>query len=298
MARDIPDAVKRQLRQEAGFGCCVCGQAFFQYHHIVPFAERQDHVPADMMVLCPNHHHPANIKGIDEQQQREWKRNPFNVQRGYADGQLLVASNTLAVALGSVQFVGAGFKLVVDGQPLLQLKLDARGRLALSLDVYAEDDSPLISIVDNEWITGDPLPWDFEFGYRWLTLRQRGGQIALNIDARERPVLILGELWRKGQRFVITREALFFNGVVQNVAFAHLGFVGMMLRADTVTGQFTSTPDPALGQATFVSHADPVKRLEAGLQSYQRLLASMNVGPNGPCPCGSGETWTKCHGAA
>lgn len=297
MSRDTPGPVARQLRQEGGFGCCACGHPFFEYHHIVPFAERQDFVPTDMMILCPNHHHQANIGAVDQQQQREWKRSAFNVARGYADGQLFVATNALAVEAGSVQFVGAGFKLVVDGQPLLQLRVDEGGRLALSLDVYAEDDSRLISIADNEWITGDPLPWDFEFGYRWLTLRERQRRIAVNIDARPQAVRVLGDLWRKGQHFSISNDGLLFSGVAQSVGFANLGVVGMMLTADTGSRQFAIAPDPAIGQGMFVSKADPMERLEAGLKAYQRLLAGLKKGRNDPCPCGSGKKWKKCHGA-
>jgi hypothetical protein len=297
MSRDTPGPVARQLRQEGGFGCCACGHPFFEYHHIVPFAERQDFVPADMMILCPNHHHQANIGAVDQQQQREWKRSAFNVARGYADGQLFVASKSLAVELGSIQFFGAGVKLVVDGQPLLKLKLDEGGRLALSLDVYAEDDTLLISIVDNEWISGDPLPWDLQFGYRWLTLRQRERHIALSLDARQQPVRVLGELWRKGQQFVIRQEALLFNGVAHNVGFANLGFAGMMLTADTAAKQFAMAPDPAIGRGIMVSRADTTERFEEGLKAYQGLLARMNPGRNDPCPCESGKKWEHCHGA-
>ena len=31
----IPEIVKRQVRQEAGFGCCKCGNPIFEYHHII-----------------------------------------------------------------------------------------------------------------------------------------------------------------------------------------------------------------------------------------------------------------------
>jgi 5-methylcytosine-specific restriction endonuclease McrA len=60
--REPPAHVKRQLRQEAGFGCCVCGYPFYEYHHIREFALDSHHDPKDMMVLCPNHHHQATLR--------------------------------------------------------------------------------------------------------------------------------------------------------------------------------------------------------------------------------------------
>ena len=43
--RDIPDRIKRQLRQEAGFGCCKCGFPIYDYHHIVEFSEEKHFRP-------------------------------------------------------------------------------------------------------------------------------------------------------------------------------------------------------------------------------------------------------------
>ncbi len=34
-----PLLIKRQLRQEAGFGCCKCGKPIIQYHYIIPYTQ-------------------------------------------------------------------------------------------------------------------------------------------------------------------------------------------------------------------------------------------------------------------
>ena len=115
VSRDIPEPVKLQLRKQAGFGCCVCGHPFYEYQHIKPFSIEPHHNPRDMMVLCPNHHHQATVGGLNESQQRRYKKNPFNIRRGYADGQMIISSRLIALQLGTNQFVGAGFKLMVDG---------------------------------------------------------------------------------------------------------------------------------------------------------------------------------------
>lgn len=91
---------------------------------------------------------------------------PFNIKRGFADGQLVVNSRTIAIEVGSNLFIGDGFKLAVDHEALVQLDSDEQGCLLISVDLYDRNDLLLASIVRNEWITGDPLPWDFEFGFR------------------------------------------------------------------------------------------------------------------------------------
>jgi hypothetical protein len=267
-----PAKTRRQLRQEAGFGCCICGHPFFEYHHIIPYPTSQTDNPADMMVLCPNHHHEATVGALTESEQRVWKAAPVNVARGHLDGLLTIADPVVAVEIGTNQFVGGGFKLVVDGAPLLQLERDSDGRLLLSLDAYGENDNLLFTLSQNEWITGDPLPWDFEFGYRWLTLRHKARKIALSIDARRTPVLIQADLWRHSQNFATQPHRLEFNGVVKEVSFSYLGLVGMMLVADTGGQKFTLEPDPALGRAMIVTEPDPIRRLVKGLDAYQQLL--------------------------
>ena len=80
MRRKIPSDVARQLRQEAGFGCCKCGFPLIQYHHIVEWADDQHFRVADMMVLCPNHHDQATKGAMPEPQQRLLKVNPYNTR--------------------------------------------------------------------------------------------------------------------------------------------------------------------------------------------------------------------------
>ena len=82
--RNTPDPIKRQLRQEAAFGCCVCGFPILQYHHIVQWKDDQHFRPEDMMVLCPNDHDRATKGAFPEAEQRRWKANPYNKERGLA----------------------------------------------------------------------------------------------------------------------------------------------------------------------------------------------------------------------
>jgi hypothetical protein len=70
---DVPEPVKRQLRQEAGFGCCKCGLPVFQYHHIIPREVEDHNRPEDVMVLCPNHHWEVTSGAMLEDEQRRYK---------------------------------------------------------------------------------------------------------------------------------------------------------------------------------------------------------------------------------
>src|SRR5712692_7936645 len=124
-ARDqVPEDVKRQLRQQAGFGCVACGLPVFQYHHIIPWEVEQHNRVGDMMVVCPNHHDQCTKGAILEPEQRSWKAKPFNIERGYVDGQLKINQSYCAVACGSCLMVNDGTQVRIDGEPLLSLSLD------------------------------------------------------------------------------------------------------------------------------------------------------------------------------
>ena len=109
-----------------------------------------------MMLLCPeiNCHTMATQNAMSEYEQRSYKANPYNRQRGYAEGSLALHRQILADSLGSVQFVGDDTFLQVDDKPLLSLNLSPDGRLLLSIDLYDKGDNLLAVIDQNEWIAG------------------------------------------------------------------------------------------------------------------------------------------------
>ena len=115
----IPAGVARQLRQEAGFGCCKCGVPILQYHHIVEWAEDQHYRSEDMMVLCPLHHDQATKGAMPEAEQRVLKTTPFNIERGHARGLLEVKQDYCAADLGSITMVGEGVFLSINRESVL-----------------------------------------------------------------------------------------------------------------------------------------------------------------------------------
>jgi hypothetical protein len=191
-----PPDVMRQLRQEAGFGCCICGKPIIDYHHILGW-QRTGNDPDHLMILCTEHHREATNKAISEEEQRAWKARPTNIERGYVDGLLKITERPLVVTTRHVSFVGP-FRYVVDGEDILVIEADDAGRMFVTLSLYDEDDNLLCHISRNHWISGDPTPWDIQFGANVLTLRTASHRVPLDINARERFVELHTDLWRHG----------------------------------------------------------------------------------------------------
>jgi hypothetical protein len=127
-----PDPIARQLRQEAGFGCCKCGHPIVQYHHIIPFANEAHFRAADMMALCPNCHGEATGGALTSARQRYYKANPFNLERGFARGWLTINEDYLGVVLGGNEFAGGGGLILVDDDPLIALEMNESRSLDLT----------------------------------------------------------------------------------------------------------------------------------------------------------------------
>jgi len=286
---EIPAPVKRIVRQQAGFGCCKCGFPIIQYHHIVRGSEK----PEDIMLLCPNCHHEATSKAMTELEQRFYRARPVNVERGYVEGMLKVNQNAPVVNVGTNQFIGEGDFLLVDGESLLSLSITEQ-KLDLSMKLFDRDDQLVVEIEKNEWISGDVLPWDLECQYQHLQIRRKLRDIQLEIDARDMPIDIRADMWRKGQNFQLRPEALMFNGVVTDSGVKNLCLVALRLEANTSNKTFSIGPDPQYGSGILVAEPNIKKRIGKGLQAWKELTCDHNFAVLADSKKYSVKQCTKC----
>lgn len=264
---DVPEPIKRIVRQEAGFGCCKCGFPIYQYHHIIPKSED----PEEIMLLCPICHHEATVGAMKEKEQRFHKLSPFNIKRGYVDGKLKINEQLPVLGIGSNQFVGEGDFILVDNKSLLSLEADG-GRLEVTVELYDPEDHLVALIDNNEWISGDPLPWDLESSFQYLKIRHKLRKIALEIDARKSPTELRADLWYKGQNFQLDPQKILFNSVVQNSGFINICFVALQLVVDTKSRSFGLRPNPKIGNASIVSWPSVKERIQRGVKAWEKLI--------------------------
>ncbi|MEE9286797.1 MAG: HNH endonuclease signature motif containing protein [Gammaproteobacteria bacterium] len=72
----IPAEIRRQILVEAGHRCAIqtCrSMADVDIHHIVPWAQSQNHNPDNLIALCPNCHRRADRGAIDRESLRKYK---------------------------------------------------------------------------------------------------------------------------------------------------------------------------------------------------------------------------------
>lgn len=184
----IENPMKREIRQRCGFGCVICGLPIYEYEHMEEWAVVQRHVADEITLLCPNHHAQKTKGLLPIEKVRKHNANPKNLQTGQsAPHELHYDGTSVRIDIGGNWFTRTGLAegdvlaaLVIDGITLIGFTY-SDGILLLTLQLYAEDGTKLLSIEENE-LTYSTGAWDIEFVGKTLTIRQKRGDIWLEVD--------------------------------------------------------------------------------------------------------------------
>jgi hypothetical protein len=205
----IPEAVKLQLRQEADFGCCACGNPIIEYHHIVPWSKEQHNRPEDMMILCPNHH--TTCGKFPEEVQRNIKNKPFNQNNPQLMGKLEHHNKDTRIIIGSNQFINCQSIISYEGKSVFQLSISESSKIHISLILFSKKGEVICYIKDNEWITQTRGVFDIKYmaPYR-LRIKNALRDIAVNIDLSQSPIIIEGKMWLNGEQLIFNKNRIIF----------------------------------------------------------------------------------------
>lgn len=252
---DTPLHVRRQLRQEANFGCCRCGFAIVQYHHIVPYSVRPDFRIEDMMALCTRCHDAVRGGALTEAEQRKMKTAPYNRIHKRAKGTIYLKQDYIPLDVGDGVFlVGDILNLHIGGKRVLGLQRTDIDTLSISMEVTNADGKRILTLEDNDWMSLDELPWDLEADWGKILIRQAPRHILLEFDATKVPIRLRGKWYWAGHRISFENHAV----KIGHVRFSNLGFVGVNFDLSDKGIKF----GPPEGQSgCIVSEADPRERL-------------------------------------
>ncbi|MGC9220782.1 MAG: HNH endonuclease [Solirubrobacteraceae bacterium] len=203
----IPDPIKREVRQRCAFGCVICGIPLYEYDHIVPYSEVQEHTSDNLVLLCDRHHREKTNNLLPNEQLAAAAAAPFNVQHGESSPYLVHYGGTRAIArLGSNSYVWAqvdhqyGFTvpLVIDLLPVLIFTVQ-RGNLLLTAQIFGPSNELLVHVLRNEFVYS-VAPWDIEFIGQRLVIRSGPGDIllALKFDPPSTLTVERATLWHNG----------------------------------------------------------------------------------------------------
>ena len=184
LTRTIPRDVAREVRQRCGFGCVVCGNAFFQYDHFDPeFVDAEKHNADGIALLCWEHHGKKKAGLLSEEDYKLARESPAAFKNGHAATQWTPSYSTAPeILFGSLTFCGGTSIIKIGDEVVLGYDLPEYQGAPPKIRFRAFDRRGIesINIIDNE-IRALNEAYDIEaVGSTW-TIRSKMGDIDLVI---------------------------------------------------------------------------------------------------------------------
>lgn len=182
LPRDIPAAVERAVRKRAGFGCVICGNAFYTYEHIVPYIEVDTHDPEKMTLLCATHQLMVTSGSLSKESVRQFAKNPVCLRKGYTFGFFDVNDQHPDIWVGTFHIYRTRTILRAFGVPIFCIDEpeESGAPFRLSALLCDKDGKEMLRIVENEWRAAIGN-WDVERTGRTITIRRDLGDIMLRL---------------------------------------------------------------------------------------------------------------------
>jgi len=157
LGRTPPIAVRRLLRQEAGFGCPVdnCDNPYLEYHHFDPtWATEQHHDPQGMIALCATHHAKADAWTVEDVRAMKDR-----VRSRTVAGRFEWMREDVLAVVGGNFYYETPIMVEFRGEPMIWFERDERNRLLLNVRMLSTSGEPRTSLMNNDWLI-DGAPED------------------------------------------------------------------------------------------------------------------------------------------
>ncbi|MGB9887730.1 MAG: HNH endonuclease signature motif containing protein [Moorellales bacterium] len=183
LSRNIPEPVKRAVRQACGFGCVICGCSIIEYAHVDPeFPEAREHNPSGITLLCPRCHSKLTTGFLSKETVRAAMAEPFCKKAGFSSEIFDLGSVHPQIVFGGVTLTNCRVPVRVKDLPLFELKEGegARAPFRLTANFFNSKGQPSLMIRDNEWFAL-ASNWDVEVSGGAITIRDEPKHVSLQL---------------------------------------------------------------------------------------------------------------------
>lgn len=183
LGRNIPEAVKREVRQRCGFGCVVCGSAFYQYEHLnPPFADARQHNADGIVLLCGGCHDRKTRRLLSSATVRKHAEDPTARQTGFSFGPLDIGDRPPLIQLGEVLCLRVQHLLVIDRAVLFTIRPPEvpGGPFRIWAHIAGPTGACVLKIVDNE-VRPFTSNWDVQVVGPVITVRSGPRNVVLQL---------------------------------------------------------------------------------------------------------------------
>ncbi|SDG10374.1 SEC-C metal-binding domain-containing protein [Pseudomonas thivervalensis] len=305
LGRYIPADVRRQVRQRDGFGCIICGSAFYQYDHLgVEFVDADLHEPEKIVLLCGSCHDRKTRGALSTETIARHAEAPKCREKEFSWGAFDVGVTTPEVVLGSITAKSAMTLISVDGEEVFSISPPEGENQPFRVNArfYDKSGELTLEVIDNE-MRAAVTNWDIEVVGNRIEIRSQLGVFDLVIRSEPPHRLVIERLdmvykglsiiCREGVDTTIENDGAILR--VQGGVFDCDGIIELDNGVLSVGRMCRFVTMDFLHVGSGSSRSSPTLRPSISSSTHVRNL--LNQGRNEPCNCGSGIKFKYCHGA-
>jgi len=236
LPRDIPDPIKRQIRQRSKFGCVICRAGIYDYEHIDPeYGDAKSHDPDSICCLCTACHAKVTrghfSKDYVRKKYKEVERSdkldvplPFE-GLDFHDGKA-------ELKIGGISYdPGVTSVVTYHGNAIFSICPSSGSDTAGINAVFLDDEGDqTLRISDNIWY-GAVHAWDTEVVGRRIKVRKKKGALALVLRLEPPSKIVIEKLdMRVADAHILASERSYAVGRYINnskVSWFHANMVHM-----------------------------------------------------------------------
>lgn len=218
LIRDIPSAIKREIRVRSKFGCVICRAGIYDYEHISPeFSEARAHDPDNICCLCTACHSKVTRGHYSKEYvQKKYiaveAADPHDIPPPFEtldfhDGkaELIIGGISCDLGINSiVKYHGVNIFSIVPSSEM--------GTAGINAVFFDEDGQETLKIVDNAW-EGSLKAWDTEVTGPKIKVRKRSGVFSLVLRLEPPGRIVIEKLdMRIGDAHIIVSDRSYAVG--------------------------------------------------------------------------------------
>lgn len=181
LKRYVPVKVQEEVRRRCGFGCVICGAAWYDYEHFDPdFKDAKSHEADGITLLCMQHNQRRNRKTLSVETVRIANANPKCLQQGFSNETFDYGSEPIEVVFANSTFVDCPIIISINNISILSIRSPTEEGMPYSVSAFFTDANGLVTlkIIDNVFYIGAEN-WDVECIGPRITVRRADGHISL-----------------------------------------------------------------------------------------------------------------------
>lgn len=181
LPRYVPADTAREVRQRCGFGCVICGKAFYDIEHFSPdFKDATEHNPSGMTLLCMQCNQKRARGTLSVETVVRANASPKCLSDGFASEIFDIGYEELSIVFAGVTFKNCRNLIAINNEPILSIARPIQHGMPFLLSGVFNDESgrEILRINENQFSVISES-WDVEVKGCSITVRSALGDVQL-----------------------------------------------------------------------------------------------------------------------